>query len=275
MIEIIAILLSGLLGGLAPVGFILDQVIAGNVRSRLPGTEVLAVRIDNAPSYQLLGGKVQRLRLAGRGVQLTPAIRVAEIDIETDPISVDLEALRAGGENLRTAFREPLQAALRVKLSEADLNQALAAPQFAERLQSIVNQIVANFPGASSQSYELVDLSVNFQRGNRLGFNLQVQGRDAAGAVMDDLRLTLSTGLEVANGRTFELREPEIAINGEPLPPIFAGVATQFLGNQLDLRNLEGFGVVMRLLSLTIDDEGLEVAAFVRIAPEAVAAALE
>ncbi len=275
MIEIIAILLSGLLGGLAPVGFILDQVIAGNVRSRLPGTEVLAVRIDNAPSYQLLGGKVQRLRLAGRGVQLTPAIRVAEIDIETDPINVDLEALRAGGENLRTAFREPLQAALRVKLSEADLNQALAAPQFAERLQSIVNQIVANFPGASSQSYELVDLSVNFQRGNRLGFNLQVQGRDAAGAVMDDLRLTLSTGLEVANGRTFELREPEIAINGEPLPPIFAGVATQFLGNQLDLRNLEGFGVVMRLLSLTIDDEGLEVAAFVRIAPEAVAAALE
>ncbi len=275
MIEIIAILLSGLLGGLAPVGFILDQVIAGNVRSRLPGTEVLAVRIDNAPSYQLLGGKVQRLRLAGRGVQLTPAIRVAEIDIETDPISVDLEALRAGGENLRTAFREPLQAALRVKLSEADLNQALAAPQFAERLQSIVNQIVANFPGASSQRYELVDFRLNFQRGNRLGFNLQVQGRDAAGAVTDDLRLTLSTGLEVANGRTFELREPEIAINGEPLPPIFAGVATQFLGNQLDLRNLEGFGVVMRLLSLTIDDEGLEVAAFVRIAPETVAAALE
>jgi len=270
--EIVAILLSGLLGGLAPVGFILDSVLEGNLRSRLPGTDVLEVRIDNAPSYQLLSGKVQRLRLAGRGVQLTPEIRVAAIDVETDPLNIDLEALRQSGENWRAAFREPVQAGLRLELSEDDLNQALAAPRSAERLQSIVNRIVANFPGASSQSYKLADLSLDFQEGDRLRFNLRIQGRDATGAVNDDLRLALDAGVAVANGRTLQLIDPAIFLNDEPLPPLFAGVVTQFLGEQLDLQNLAEFGVLMRLLELDVDDDSLELAAFVRVAPEAASA---
>ncbi|NJO20053.1 MAG: DUF2993 domain-containing protein, partial [Spirulinaceae cyanobacterium RM2_2_10] len=228
--EIVALLLSGLLGGLAPVGVILDTIIAGNLRARLPGTDTLAVRIDNAPSYQLLSGKVQRLRIAGRGVQLTPDIRVAAIDLETDPLNVDLESLREGSENWRTALREPVQAGLRLELSEADFNQTLASPQFTERLQGIASQIAANLPGAEGQSYELADLNVDFRADDRLRLNLRIQGRDGAGTITDDLLLSLETGITVTNGRQLELDEPVVAINEQPLPPLFTGFATQFIG---------------------------------------------
>lgn len=52
--------------------------------------DTLEVRVDNAPNYQILLGNVDRIRVAGRGVYVLEFLRIDEVDIETDPISIDL-----------------------------------------------------------------------------------------------------------------------------------------------------------------------------------------
>src|SRR4028118_813800 len=92
--EFFTILLSGLLAVLSPVNLVADKVTEGAIRARFNKVEQLKVRIDNAPNYQLIQGKVERVRIAGRGLWLTPDIRIGALEVETDPINVDLQSLR-------------------------------------------------------------------------------------------------------------------------------------------------------------------------------------
>src|SRR4028119_714304 len=96
--EFITILLSGLLAVLSPVNLVADKVTEGAIRARFNKIEQLQVRVDNAPNYQIVQGKVERLRIAGRGLWLTPDIRIGALELETDPINVDLQRLRQGGQ---------------------------------------------------------------------------------------------------------------------------------------------------------------------------------
>lgn len=64
----LTIFLSALLGVLGSVGFFVDRFAENAIRQRFQRIEQLQVRIDNAPNYQLIGGKVQRVRVAGRGL---------------------------------------------------------------------------------------------------------------------------------------------------------------------------------------------------------------
>ena len=68
--EFLTILLSSLLGLVSPTGLVTEKVANNVVRSQFSKVEQLQIRIDNPPSHQLLQGKVQRIRMAGRGLQL-------------------------------------------------------------------------------------------------------------------------------------------------------------------------------------------------------------
>ena len=85
--ELIAIILSGFLSLLVPVGFVGDQIAAREIGKRFEKVEQLQVRIDNAPSYQILQGKLERVRIAGRGIWFSDSIRIEALELETDAIS--------------------------------------------------------------------------------------------------------------------------------------------------------------------------------------------
>jgi hypothetical protein len=63
--EFFTLLVSGALGLVTPVGLVVDQAAVGAIRSQLAQVEQLQVRVDNAPTHQLLQGKVERVRVAG------------------------------------------------------------------------------------------------------------------------------------------------------------------------------------------------------------------
>ena len=85
--EWLAIILSGILAAISPAGVILDRLAADALRSQVAGVEELAVRIDNTPSYQVLQGKIQRVRLASRGLEPIPQLRLAVLELDTDPLT--------------------------------------------------------------------------------------------------------------------------------------------------------------------------------------------
>lgn len=255
--EFITILLSGLLALVSPVGIVTDKVVAGALRSRLNKVEQLQVRVDNAPSYQLLQGTVERVRIAGRGLWLTPNIRIGALEVETDPINVDLQRLRQGGQGSpRASLRQPVQAGVRLVLTESDLNKTLQSPAVAERLRRVVSGAL----GGSPERYEFLNPRVDLLDNNRVRFQVELLEKGA-----EPLAIAVESGLGIVSGRSLQLIEPAVSLNGKPLSPQLVAAFTSGVNNRFDLRKLEEAGITTRLLKLNVNTSELEIAAFVRV----------
>ncbi|MBP0018162.1 MAG: DUF2993 domain-containing protein [Cyanobacteria bacterium SBLK] len=266
--EIAVIILHGLLSLIAPAGFALDTAIESNIRRRFVDAEVIDVRIDNTPTHQLLNGKVDRLRVATRGIEPVEGLRIAVFELETDPLNLDIHRLQTDTANFRRAFRQPVQGAMRLVLTEEDLNRTLSSPRFASRLQQAVERISANIPGAGQQNYKLEDLAIDFLEDDRLQLQVNLSGTDTETGEITRLKVQIETGLVASNGYYLELIEPEILLDDRPLPPIVADIVSNALGERLDLQGLQTDGMTLRLLQLEIERDRLELAAFVRLEPE-------
>ncbi len=255
--ELLTILLSGLLALVSPVGLVTDKIVERNLRSRLNKVEQLHGRVDNAPSYQLLQGKVERVRIAGRGLWLTPDFRIGLLELETDPINLDLQRLRQGGQRSpREAIRQPVQAGVRLVVTQEDINKALQSPAGAARLRQIGSRLL----GGSPERFEFLNPRVEFLANNRARFQIEILEKDA-----EPLAIALESGLGIASGHSFRLIEPTVSVNGKALSPLLVSGFAGSFSNRLDLRTLEEAGITARLLQFKVNTGELEAAAFVRV----------
>lgn len=266
--ELITILLSSLIGIVSPAGFILDRVAEDAIRDRLYDAEALHVRVDNAPSYQLLQGQVERVRIAGRGLFPVEGVRIDTFEVETDAIAIDPAQLRAG----EAALEQPLQGGVRLVLTQEDLNQALRSPEVVEQLRNISGGTL----GAASQGldrYEVVNSQIDFldgdteqfsQGGDRLRFQATLRQQQTR----QDLQIIVETGLSVTAGQQLQLTDLDIQVNDQASPDQFTQRLAEGLSRRLDLQRLETKGVFVRVLQFEMDSEQLAIAAFVRIDPD-------
>jgi hypothetical protein len=255
--EFLTILISTLLALVSPAGLVIDRVVESTLRSRLDKVEQLQVRVDNAPSYQIVQGKVERVRIAGRGLWLTPDIRIGALELETDPINVDLQRLRQGGQRSpRASLRQPVQAGLRLVFDESDINKALQSPTVTAQLR----QLGSSISGSSPERYEFVNPRVDFLGANRIRFQVDLTRSDA-----EPLALLVESGLGIAAGHSLQLIDLVVTINGKPLSPRLVAGFAEGISRRFDLRSLEESGIVARVLQLSLDTRELEVAAFVQV----------
>ena len=136
--ELITILLSGITALFSLTGVVVDKNVEAAFLSQLDHAEQLQVRTDNAPVHQIINGKINKLRVAGRGLWVSKDLRIDTLEIETDPIAVDLKAIQADGQSPRSSsLQQPIQAALKLKFNEEDLNNFLKSPDsIAARMNS-------------------------------------------------------------------------------------------------------------------------------------------
>jgi len=256
--EFLIILLSGLLGLVSPVGLVIDRTAENAIRSQFKKVDQLQVRVDNAPSYQLLQGKVERVRIATRGLHLKlPDIRIAALELETDPINLDPRSLGQRQPKLKRA----IHAGVRLVLNQQDINQALQSPAVTDMLRNL-SISVGNSSGDSRQHYNFVNPRVDFLANNRLRFQVELTQTD-----VKPLAIKVESGLDVIAGRQIQLVAPVVSVNGEEVPNQFvSAIATNF-SQQLDLHNLEGYGLQARILQLKVTPQKLEIATFLRVEP--------
>ncbi|MBV5261562.1 DUF2993 domain-containing protein [Synechococcus moorigangaii CMS01] len=265
--EFLAILMSGFLTALSPVGLILEQVSGKQISQRLQSAETFEVRVDNVPSHQLLAGKIDRVQIASRGVELFPGLRFAALEVETDPLSFDLAKLRSGKPG-PSAFEEPLQAGMRFVLTETDLNQALTSPQVTNLIQPLINRLLTR-PGSTNPPYfQLENATVDFLGENRLQFTGEMFQVNPETGETERSTLELAFTLGLASGSQFQLTDFEGHLNEQPLPaPLLNGFAQGF-SRRFNLRIFQGRGLTARFLQLKTDEDQLQGAMFVRfIAP--------
>ncbi|NEO89769.1 MAG: DUF2993 domain-containing protein [Moorea sp. SIO3G5] len=255
--EFLTIFLSGLITVVSGVGFILDKVIESNIRSQLSQVEQLQVRVNNTPNYQILPGKVDQVLIAGKGLWLTPDIRIGVLELETDPIDLDIEKVRKGGkDSLANSLRQPLQAGVRLVLTESDINQALESPEVIELLSDLINVVISR----GSRRYKLLNSQVDFLDDNRIYLQVTLQQGDN-----QPLEIILNSGVGILTGKSIQLIEPKLSVDGNPLPPQLIKLFVGSLSQRLNLSNIEDEGITARILKFQLNPSELELAAFVRI----------
>lgn len=264
------IALSAVLSLLSPAGILLEELSKTAISDRFEGVEALRVRIDNVPTHQILQGRVDRVRIAGRGLTLKQIpLRIALLEVETDPIDLDLQNSDSG---LPAALQQPLQAGIRVVFTEADLNRALQAvggnpPAVAltegadvEALSPSAEADLSN-PGWTIGNYTLFQPHLEFLENQRWRIQVEIQEGDDPQTV----QLVIESGLEVRQGHQIAFVDPVVQANEEIVPPQLLDVVFGSSDRVVDLDRFIPPEMTLRLLDWQLTPDRLEVAAFVRL----------
>jgi hypothetical protein len=281
--EILTIVLAGLLGIGSSGGIVLDQIAQNKIRSQVISVEEQGVRIDNQPNYHAAQGKIARVRIASRGVRIKPGVRIAALEVETDPIAVKLSKLQVNSiQDLRESLVAPAGGAIKVVLTEADLNQALQSKEIQEQLQKTLNRLIVSKAGSTNISYRLEDLQIALQPQNRLQVNFKLSrprpklslkssstpGTSGNQKPSRELAISLELTLKVVNGKALHLLDPQGTVNGRPMSSrLLKGFATG-ISNRLNLNTLSADGILARILQLEIKEDNLQLIGFLRLEPK-------
>jgi len=262
--EFFSLLLSGLFGLVMPFGFVVDRVAENTLRSQLYGVERLEVRVDNAPSHNILGGKVDQVWMSGRGLSFRPSFRVDTLELETDEIGIDPASLSDGPLRLS----RPFQAAVKIVLTERDINRALQAPEVADQLRTLVVRVPAGTPAQREiRRYNFFNPQVKLLANDRV--QLQVELREQEGS--ERLTILAESTLQVVSGSRLQLIDPKISVDGQEAPAEILDSIAKGISAEFDLLKLESTGITARVLKFEVTPQQMLIATFVRIEPEGLA----
>ena len=275
--EILAIVLSGLLSLASSGGIILDDLAKRQISSQIISVEQQAVRIDNSPNYQIIQGKVDRVRIASRGVKIEPGLRIAVLDLETDAIVLKSQPDLSSIDELRKSLAKPVSGAVKLIITEADLNRALQSPEILALLETILNRSLVSRAGATNIPYQLSDLGVELHSANRWeikfklsrprpSVNIEPNGNGTSRVKnrSRELDFALELTLEVLNGQ-LRLIEPQGTVNNRPMSQRLLNGFAVGISDRLDLNSLESDGILARILQLEINQDRLELVGFIRV----------
>jgi LmeA-like phospholipid-binding len=255
--EFFAVLLSGLLAILSPINFGGEAIVAQQLKKQFVNVEDLVVRIDNAPNYRVIQGKIDKVRIAGKGLYPIADLRIDTLEVETDPIAL---------QGLKAQLAKPLQAAVKVVLTEADLNKALQSPAVMQRIKQIGGKALGSQAADLLNQYELANPRVAFLSNQRLRVDLDLKSSSSP----DQLKINIETDVTVAAGQSLQLTNTTINANDQPFYPPLTRRIVEGVNQQLNLDRLENDGITARILKLDFSQKQATIAAFIQARPESV-----
>ncbi len=261
--DVFTLFLSSLITLISPVGVVVDTVVAQQLRSQVAGVEELAVRVDNTPSYQPIAGKIDRIRIASRGIEIIENLRIDTFDVETDPIDVDLNKIQnlKGIKAVQSSLNKPLQGAFRMVIKEDDLNTALEAYSIREELQGLLDTVLP----PEAPSFNILKLQINFMAENRLALEIELEQEGEEGEPPTELNIAAEVAFEIEQGKKIKLTDLSAIINDRKLSSRFANILVAGISERLSLDIFSDQGFLVRILQLNLNDETLDVAAFFRL----------
>ncbi|MGL5938932.1 MAG: LmeA family phospholipid-binding protein [Waterburya sp.] len=278
--EILTIVLSGLLSFISGGGIILDSVAIHRLRSQIISLDQQAIRVDNTPSYQIAQGKVQKVRIATRGLTIKPNLKIAALELETDPLAVDPAKLNLNSiDGLRNSLKQPLQAAGKLILTENHLNQALQSPEILAQLQQALNRLIVSKAGSTNIAYQLNELQIELQSANRLGVKINLSRPKSnyeeystpktSNKSRRELAIALKFKIQILNGKTIAITEPQGTVNSRPMSSRLLNGFAEGISDRLNLTSLEANGILARILQLEINEDELKLIGFAKVETKA------
>jgi hypothetical protein len=258
--ELITILLSGALSLFSVVGIVVDRNVEENLRAQLDRVDELKVRVDNAPAHQILGGKINKVRIAGKGLWFNKDTRLEELQIESDPLNVDLRSLQENTTNRQIPKTTvPIQGAIKLVFTETDLNNILKSDTFKKRLEQGTSQT----GNGIAKDLKVTNVRLKLLGNNRLGIKVDLKQSQSA----EILKIDLTATLQPSRGKKILFLNPTATVNGTPVPDFLLSGITEVLSEEFNVSSLAPNGITARILKLEVTDRQLKIAAFVRIEP--------
>ncbi|MBI4783672.1 MAG: DUF2993 domain-containing protein [Oscillatoriophycideae cyanobacterium NC_groundwater_1537_Pr4_S-0.65um_50_18] len=256
--EFLAIFLSSLIGILSPVGLVADRLAEDAIRDQVDSVEHLAVRIDNTPSYRLAQGRADRVRIAAQGIYPIAGVRIAALEIETDPIALNLASLRTETPRLDA----PLQAGVKLVLTQEDINQILKSEAIVGQFRDL-NLNFLSSSGDRTEKFDLVNPKIEFLPNSRFQLQVTLQGQQT----QHRDQITVESGIQILSGQRVQFVDPAVRINEQALPSQVIAFLTGGISQSFDLQRLQASGIAARVLSLKTEENTLTLAAFIQIDP--------
>lgn len=283
--EIFILILSSLISVLSPANFAGDKVAESTIRSQFKQVEVLKVRIDNAPIHNLANGKVDKIRIAGRGFFPLEDVRIDAIEVETDPINVERRQLF--NRPSRVVLQRPLGVAARIIITKEDVIRALKSKVVAAAIDRLIggrDRQPDNQPSQPEQpseqpkqprqpsrleqvrtkldQYRIQNPNVEFLPNQRVAIQVEIEDLKTSTV----LKVQAETGFEILEQRRIKFTDPAITLNGQPLTAEAARSFADSLAEQLDIKRYAALlNVRAKILKASINDGRLEIAGFLQL----------
>ncbi len=291
--EIFILILSSLISVLSPANFAADKIAESTIRSQFKQVEVIKVRVDNAPIYNVVNGKVDKIRIAGRGFFPVEDVRIDTIEVETDPI--DVKRRQLFGKPTRVVLQRPLGVAARIVITKEDVIRALKSKVVADAIQRLIDsrdrqqdnqpaqpeppsepskQPEQNQPEQPRQpsrleqirtridQYRVQDPKVEFLPNQRVAVQAEIVDLKTSAV----LKIQAETGFDILEQRQIRFTDPTITLNGQPLTAEAARNFADRLAEQLDVKRYAALlNVRAKILKASINEGRLELAGFLQL----------
>lgn len=254
-VETVAVILTSLLGLGSGLGILVNQTVEGAIRQHVPRIEELAVRVDTSPNYQILQGRIDRVRLASRGVYFFPFLRIDVLELETDRVNINLA-------NNQVRLVEPLQAVVKVIVKEEDINRALGAEQIRSLFQSIKADFSNFNPSLGVEEIDVTNPQIFFLSDQRIRLTANLSPRRKE---IKPLDITADIAIEVLPNGNIKLSRVDLYIEGMRIPDILINTLVRGANRLLDLSQLEAQGIRARVLKFDITQGQMQFIGFAQL----------
>ncbi|MEM6452978.1 MAG: DUF2993 domain-containing protein [Cyanobacteria bacterium P01_D01_bin.105] len=248
-------MLGGLLGSQSPSSDfgenMLNSVARQAIAQLFTASEAVDVSIRCSPSSKILQGIVDSFQMKGRGLIIKKMFEAAEMEFETDAVSLDMAGLMSG----KIRLKQATHAIATVTMTESGINKAFKADLVEKHLQNVDSEEVTNLSGGDPISFRDVNIELMPDRRVKILAQTDLPNRT-------DIPICLHATVDVERRRRVVFKDPEFDPEGieedvqwlsEALMPAFVGV----LNKMVDLERFDLDGVSLRVNRLEVEGKNL------------------
>ncbi|MEN9231540.1 MAG: DUF2993 domain-containing protein [Thermostichus sp. DG02_5_bins_236] len=201
--------------------------VGAAIRALFKHSERLEARVRVEPVAKLLQGRIDSFELLGQHLQMYNGLRLSVLELFSNSVAIDFSQIWQG----RVRLQQPVEATMRVVLTEADLAASFNTPFVLGKLAQVE-------PGGQPLSFEKVQVRITPERRLQLRADVQ-QGTD------NTLKVGFSSQIEVLDRRRIRFEDP--VFEGEADGLALSRALVEHLNALLDLDRLALQGTQLRV----------------------------
>lgn len=232
-------------------GQALSKAAEIGIKSQLDEVQDVDVNVD-AQALGLAQGKVDSVSIKGKGMVMEKDLRVEDMELQTDRVSVNPLSIAFG----KVELTRPVDASAHVTLLEEDINRAFNSEYIQSKMQGLDVQVNGKLTKADIQQ---VDFRLPDSNKVALSATLLIKETGESQPVAFTAKPEIGEG-----GQRVVLTQVEYR-DGQDLSPELTAALLESSSELLDLRNFELEGMSLRIQKLDISEGKLSLQTTARV----------
>ena len=229
----------------------LSSVVSQAIRQLFTRSEAVEVSVRCSPASKILQCVVDSFQMKGRGLVIKKMFEAAEMEFETDAVSIDMSGLVGG----KIRLKQATHAIATVTMTESGINKAFTADLVQKHLNGVETEEATSLSGGDPVSFRDVTMVLLPEQRVKISALTDLHNRA-------DLPISLSAEVSVERRRRVVVTNIEFEPEGIPediqwlseaMIPGFIGV----LNKMVDLERFDLDGVSLRVNQLDVRGKNL------------------